>query len=838
MRPSIYSLPFIICLLFFSFFLLPLPPFVFAEVKDASAEHVKIKEDDNKRIHDFIEKWRESWEEKNLDTYMSCYSTSFKSKGMDWDAWKRHKASLNRVDTPLKVSISGIKISQQSGKIVVSFVQEYIGENTNGTGLKKLYLEETGGDIKIIGEEWRALQKEDAQKAAEGSSADKKYQAVTPDKNTGKGKEIVKGKGMTAKPIPLPMPVSKKGWRDFYMKKAVMFIASTLSEDELTGYSDLKEPVLANGMKAFKGGDIKEAIVIIEGFIRENPDSPQIPLALYLAGRLSEKMGFSPEANASYDRLISKYPDKPYSLNAFMGKVRIFYLADKFKEANDLLSKVQGINDDGVMLALASTYERMGDFDKALEIMKRGRSKAWILEGKDGKSIYLLSLAEAFIAKGDFNGAKEIYENVQKFYAEKDVLLYTVLRQADMALIEGRKKDAENFYKMAVETLGKDGGEAAANMADAEFKESKGDNPNAVKLYRQVAENPDTLPNIAEAAFVKIGEIYRKSERYEDALSSFKKAQEYKRDRKTDTVILIEDTVNTWLGILYNNGRYRDVANSYYENKRVRITPENMLHIADSFFKLGLLGEAEDMYKVAAVVLKDSQKNEAYMGIAKLALQNGDLKAASSAISKIDNNYKKNESYLDIETAVGDIYMKNGSYKEALAYYLDVMKNHGQPYKASYYKTILKAAALYQKMNQHSQAIEYYRLVIDGVKPVPAGLPSNASIGGIKQGKDGSDINFLANLGIGDSFYAINKFEEAIKAYEEALLFTEGEKEQKIWALYRLGEANLKLNRIESASKAFEKVNNDADDSNLLKKMSMERIQDIKRGRLWKTGEM
>ncbi|MBI5894336.1 MAG: tetratricopeptide repeat protein [Deltaproteobacteria bacterium] len=833
MRPSIYSLPFtpleksdhrplsrilpeslsktffltgfIICLLF-------LPSIVFAEVKDASAEHVKIKEEDNKRIHDFIEKWRESWEKKNLDTYMSCYSTSFKSKGMDWDAWKRHKASLNRVDTLRKVSISGIKISQQSGNIAASFIQEYIGENTKGTGLKKLHLDKTGDDIKIIGEEWSALQKEDAQKAAKGSSADQKPQAVTPDKKTGKGKEPILSKNIGQKTMPLPAfkPAFKKEWRDFYMKKAVMFIVSTLSEYELTGYSDLKESsVLADSMKAFKNGDIKEAIVIIEGFIRENPDSPQIPLALYLAGRLSEKMGFSPEANASYDRLISKYSDKPYSLNAFMGKVRIAYLADKFKEANDLLSKVQGINDDGVMLALASTYERLGDFDKALDIMKRGRDKAWILEGKDGRAIYLLSLAEAFIAKGDFNGAKEIYENVQKFYAEKDVLLYTVLRQSDIALKEGRKKDADSLYRMALKVGDKDDdGEAAANMAIAEFKENLGDESGAIKLYKEVAENPGTPSNIAEAALVKIGEIYRKSERYEDALSSFKKAQEYKRDRKTDAVILIEDTVNTWLGILYNNGRYRDVANSYYENKRVRIEPENMLHIADSFFKLGLLKEAEDMYKVAAVVLKDSQKNEAYMGIAKLALQNGDVKAAASAISKIDNNYKKNESYLDIETAVGDIYMKNGSYKEALAYYLDVMKNREHP---SYYKTVLKTATSYQKAGQHPQAIEYYKFIIDG------------------GGKDKPELLFSANLGIGDSFYAINKFDMAVKAYEEALLFTEGDKEQKIWALYRIGEANLKLNRIESASKAFEKAGMESDDSNLLKKMSMERIQDIKK---------
>lgn len=119
-----------------------------------------VKEEDQK-VREFLKKWRESWENKNLDEYMGSYSNTFRSRGMDWNAWKEYKASLNRINSKRKVSISGIKILRHADNIIASFIQQYIGEGANYTDIKRLYLENAEDGIKIIGEEWNAMPKYD-----------------------------------------------------------------------------------------------------------------------------------------------------------------------------------------------------------------------------------------------------------------------------------------------------------------------------------------------------------------------------------------------------------------------------------------------------------------------------------------------------------------------------------------------------------------------------------------------------------------------------------------------------------------------------------------------------
>ncbi len=118
----------------------------------------RISQGKEERIREFLNKWRESWEGKRLDDYMSCYSKTFKARGMDWNAWERYKASLNKINSQRKVLIRDIKIlKQDDNHYVASFIQHYIGEDTNDTGIKKLYLEHTDDDINIIGEEWNTM---------------------------------------------------------------------------------------------------------------------------------------------------------------------------------------------------------------------------------------------------------------------------------------------------------------------------------------------------------------------------------------------------------------------------------------------------------------------------------------------------------------------------------------------------------------------------------------------------------------------------------------------------------------------------------------------------------
>lgn len=111
-----------------------------------------------KEIENFIFSWREAWEIKDLKNYISCYDKRFRSRGMNLNAWKRHRDRLNRKYRSLKVDISDLKIkpgSKSSAK--VSFKQDYRADRYNDVGLKKMVLVKRGKNWKIKEEVWTPI---------------------------------------------------------------------------------------------------------------------------------------------------------------------------------------------------------------------------------------------------------------------------------------------------------------------------------------------------------------------------------------------------------------------------------------------------------------------------------------------------------------------------------------------------------------------------------------------------------------------------------------------------------------------------------------------------------
>lgn len=111
-----------------------------------------------KEIERFISLWKEAWEEKALKTYISCYDSNFRSRGMDLKAWKRHRRRLNRKYRSLKIGITDLKIVQISKQTArASFTQDYRADGYRDFGLKKILLIRKGKHWKIKKEEWGPL---------------------------------------------------------------------------------------------------------------------------------------------------------------------------------------------------------------------------------------------------------------------------------------------------------------------------------------------------------------------------------------------------------------------------------------------------------------------------------------------------------------------------------------------------------------------------------------------------------------------------------------------------------------------------------------------------------
>ena len=102
-------------------------------------------------IRAILDEWRQSWEAKEIDRYMSFYSKKFRSDKKDWQAWRDYKERLNRQYRDISVKISDPIIIVDGRNTLVVFYQAYRSDLFSNEGTKRLYF---NPDLKIIGEEW------------------------------------------------------------------------------------------------------------------------------------------------------------------------------------------------------------------------------------------------------------------------------------------------------------------------------------------------------------------------------------------------------------------------------------------------------------------------------------------------------------------------------------------------------------------------------------------------------------------------------------------------------------------------------------------------------------
>ncbi len=131
-------------------------PLVASKVSKPSKPRPSV--DSEKEIHAIkamISAWKNCWQNKELQGYMDRYSLDFSSQGMDREAWKRHKAQINREYERIKVAIKDLKVNIASpDRATVRFYQVYSSDKYKDAGIKTLQLVKRGGEWKIRREIW------------------------------------------------------------------------------------------------------------------------------------------------------------------------------------------------------------------------------------------------------------------------------------------------------------------------------------------------------------------------------------------------------------------------------------------------------------------------------------------------------------------------------------------------------------------------------------------------------------------------------------------------------------------------------------------------------------
>ncbi len=119
-------------------------------------DYITKDEHDKRRqgLTDFVEKWRQAWEQQDVDKYMTFYDTGFKAPGFNFASWKTHKANLKKQYEFIKVHLSQPYIVQHNEQLLVKTLQRYESDKHVDYGVKTIYALKSGDTYKIIREEW------------------------------------------------------------------------------------------------------------------------------------------------------------------------------------------------------------------------------------------------------------------------------------------------------------------------------------------------------------------------------------------------------------------------------------------------------------------------------------------------------------------------------------------------------------------------------------------------------------------------------------------------------------------------------------------------------------
>ncbi|MCP5052062.1 MAG: L,D-transpeptidase family protein [bacterium] len=80
------------------------------------------------RLIQRLKEWKEHWQDKNIDGYISYYDNRFSSNGMNLSRFRTYKDNLNRKYKFIRVNLSGINIYGYKDYHVVLFNQLYISD--------------------------------------------------------------------------------------------------------------------------------------------------------------------------------------------------------------------------------------------------------------------------------------------------------------------------------------------------------------------------------------------------------------------------------------------------------------------------------------------------------------------------------------------------------------------------------------------------------------------------------------------------------------------------------------------------------------------------------------
>ena len=109
-------------------------------------------------IAQFVDQWKDAWEQKDLDRFGKMYHPNFRQGKMSYDDFLKSKRQFFHKYQNIRVEVERVETRKVKGQLVVTFLQTFRGDDYSDKGRKSMVLAQGEGEgYRILEENWSSL---------------------------------------------------------------------------------------------------------------------------------------------------------------------------------------------------------------------------------------------------------------------------------------------------------------------------------------------------------------------------------------------------------------------------------------------------------------------------------------------------------------------------------------------------------------------------------------------------------------------------------------------------------------------------------------------------------
>lgn len=585
---------------------------------------------------------------------------------------------------------------------------------------------------------------------------------------------------------------------------------------------------IEHAIQLIKNGKEQEALQTLQYIATTDGNTPNEE-AIFVAGFVYEVLGLYPEAMGNFKRIIQNYSKGKLYRKAIL-RLAFINLGQGIrngsnpliKDASEGFYKVYEESDEPLewkdaMAGYALTLCELNINQYAEEVFQK------IDKHISLNPLYQFYRAENYLKIGELQKAKVIFQKLPELYSEAVFLSYALLKIGDITVLEGKEKEGELFYKTIIQdnnrTMEQNNSEFISSdaavmgkLALSELYMNQKRSLEAMNLLKGLADGPASaqVKHISMLYFISISEA---EGRYKDVLSTSKQVLSSSDSNtwKMDTKAVLDKTVSMLITDAYNKKDYKKVIRLYYDNRAFIKDKAILMMAGEGLLNMGMPTDAEAVYQA----LRDGNDTRVSLGLCKSLIMNGDVKMAAAILKKIKpNGEKERMDRAGAFWSLGDLYFRNGEFNKALEAYSEAKSGLDKP------ELHYKLAQTYALLGEGGRASTIYSHIINN--------PSD------------QDIKAMAILGLGDVWYLMKRWEQALSAYTKGMEMITAQsasgivgEQHNLMIIYRIGELHLMFGNNKQAVEAWDKVAKE--DKGYLGKLAEERLKEVN---LWNQARM